>query len=96
VETEESGLAPNPLKAGMKLRFSTRDLLWLTLVVALCVAWWASNRRDYRHLQIKGVHNYRSAVLVRDKLSRVYFIRETKQVGPPLTEQEGREWSPSK
>jgi hypothetical protein len=24
----------------MKLRFTIRDLLWLTLVVALAVAWW--------------------------------------------------------
>ncbi len=24
----------------MKLRFSIRDLLWLTLVAALCVGWW--------------------------------------------------------
>jgi hypothetical protein len=24
----------------MKLRFSIRDLLWLTVVVALCVGWW--------------------------------------------------------
>jgi len=30
----------------MPLRFTIRDLLWLTLVVALCVAWWI----DRRHL----------------------------------------------
>lgn len=29
----------------MKLRFSIRDLLWLTLVVALAVGWWAYSRR---------------------------------------------------
>jgi hypothetical protein len=26
----------------MKLRFSIRDLLWLTLVAALCTGWWIS------------------------------------------------------
>jgi hypothetical protein len=31
----------------MKLRFSIRDLLWLTLVLALCVAWWIDHSRLY-------------------------------------------------
>jgi hypothetical protein len=30
----------------MRLRFSTRDLLWLTLVVALAVGWWLEHRRQ--------------------------------------------------
>ena len=29
----------------MRLRFSIRDLLWLTLVVAILVAWWVDHRR---------------------------------------------------
>jgi hypothetical protein len=29
----------------MKLRFSIRDLFWLTLLVAMAVAWWANNRQ---------------------------------------------------
>jgi len=29
----------------MRLRFTIRDLLWLTLVVALAVAWWMDRRR---------------------------------------------------
>jgi hypothetical protein len=29
----------------MKLRFTIRDLLWLTALVALGVAWWIDNRR---------------------------------------------------
>jgi hypothetical protein len=28
-----------------KLRFTIRDLLWLTLVVALAVGWWLDHRR---------------------------------------------------
>jgi hypothetical protein len=30
----------------MKLRFTIRDLLWLAVVVAVCVAWWF----DHSHL----------------------------------------------
>jgi hypothetical protein len=29
----------------MRLRFTIRDLLWLTLVVALIVGWWLDHRR---------------------------------------------------
>jgi len=29
----------------MKLRFTIRDLLWLTVVVALAVAWWIDHHR---------------------------------------------------
>jgi hypothetical protein len=29
----------------MRLRFSIRDLLWLTLVVALAVGWWLDHKR---------------------------------------------------
>jgi len=29
----------------MRLRFTIRDLLWLTLVVAMGVAWWVSSHR---------------------------------------------------
>jgi len=29
----------------MRLRFSIRDLLWLTLVVALAVGWWLDHAR---------------------------------------------------
>jgi hypothetical protein len=28
----------------MRFRFTIRDLLWLTLVVALCAAWWIEGR----------------------------------------------------
>ena len=29
----------------MRLRFSIRDLFWLTLVVALAVGWWLDHRK---------------------------------------------------
>jgi len=33
-----------PLLSPMRLRFTIRDLLWLTLVVALAVGWWQDRR----------------------------------------------------
>jgi len=30
----------------MRLRFTIRDLLWLTLVVALATGWWLDHRRS--------------------------------------------------
>ena len=32
----------------MRLRFSIRDLLWLTLVVALAVGWWLDHAQSAR------------------------------------------------
>ena len=29
----------------MRLRFTIRDLLWLTAVAAVCMAWWLDHRR---------------------------------------------------
>jgi hypothetical protein len=43
----------------MKLRFSIRDLLWLTAVCAVLVAWWLDHRAlksDHRYV-IKEVPN---------------------------------------
>ena len=37
----------------MRLRFTIRDLLWLTVVVALVVGWWVDRRHfvEFRHEQ---------------------------------------------
>ena len=32
----------------MRLRFTIRDLLWLTLVVAILMAWWIDHRKSSR------------------------------------------------
>ena len=37
------------------LRFTIRDLLWLTLLVALVVAWWADRREMQARLDTAGV-----------------------------------------
>src|SRR5436190_21175236 len=40
-----SDLAPMKYSLRSLMRFSIRDLVWLTVVVALAVAWWADRRR---------------------------------------------------
>jgi hypothetical protein len=37
-------------------RFTIRDVLWLTVVVALGVGWWASNRRTTEQLEATVSH----------------------------------------
>jgi len=37
----------------MKLRFTIRDLLWLTLVAALIVGWWVDRRSIQRQSAIE-------------------------------------------
>lgn len=49
----------------MKLRFSIRDLLWLTLLVALCLAWWIDSRRYHRSTTAEAFATYTDEVLVR-------------------------------
>jgi hypothetical protein len=43
----------------MRVRFSIRDLLWLTLVVGMAVAWWIDHRvsRTDKHYVIREVPN---------------------------------------
>lgn len=40
----------------MKLRFSIRDLLWLTLVCAVLVAWWMDRRWLDHKLEMVDAH----------------------------------------
>ena len=42
----------------MRLRFTTRDLLWLTLVVALIVGWWLDRSQLKRQLDAAMSHAY--------------------------------------
>ena len=39
----------------MRLRFTIRDLLWLTAVVAVCIAWWLNNRSLRRQFLVESV-----------------------------------------
>jgi hypothetical protein len=63
----------------MKLRFSIRDLLWLTLVVGLCVGWWIDHRRYSRY----------SVIIVEDSIRLVdhnrvseILIKKPRGFGP--------------
>ena len=43
--------------AQMNFRFTIRDLLWLTALVAVCIAWWLDHRRldsAMRNFQIEA------------------------------------------
>jgi hypothetical protein len=51
----------------MKLRFSIRDLLWLTLVVALAVGWWI----DHQQLSPKMSRTYPHSPFVQEEDSAV-------------------------
>ena len=47
----------------MKLRFSIRDLLWLTLVAAVAVGWWVDRSKLSWELRVEldhfaGFYNY--------------------------------------
>jgi len=37
----------------IRFRFTIRDLLWLTLVVALAVGWWSDRRGMQRHCAVE-------------------------------------------
>ena len=45
----------------MRLRFSIRDLLWLTLVVALALGWWIDRNKVIADLT-KGMQNVRNEI----------------------------------
>lgn len=45
------------------MKFTIRDLLWLTVVVALAVAWWV----DHRHLKNEAQMWYSREEIVRDR-----------------------------
>ena len=77
-------------------RFSIRDLLWLTVVVAILVTWWATNRRPSHNLHVVDIHDTRGEVLIHDTNSRLYFVWEVRQVGEPLSENEGPKWDRTK
>jgi hypothetical protein len=70
----------------MKFRFSVRDLLWLTLVVAMCAGWWISRPRqlnpDYR--------------LSFDGDGKIVFIYEasTGRAWYKAASRDDREWHP--
>jgi hypothetical protein len=60
----------------MKLQFSIRDLLWLTLVIGMAVAWRIDHRRNYQQWEVDFAPAS-GGVMLRDKESneRRYYKR---------------------
>jgi hypothetical protein len=52
----------------MRLRFSIRDLLWLTALLAVCIAWWL----DHRHAAAKYADLEFSASFEKSRLMETY------------------------
>lgn len=58
----------------MKLRhFSIRDLLWLTVVVALVIGWWTDHRRNDRETKVIDFQGNEALVTER-AAPGVYYI----------------------
>jgi type II secretory pathway component GspD/PulD (secretin) len=50
----------------MPLRFTIRDLLWLTLVVALAVGWWADHRREQIAIKLHFIANLQASAVAKE------------------------------
>ena len=76
----------------MRLRFTIRDVLWLTLVVAMGVGWWAYGQRTHpRYEVLEGTnvnHNF-SQLFLRDRETGQAWIKDGDSWMPA-------QWSPSK
>jgi hypothetical protein len=61
----------------MRLRFTIRDLLWLTALVAVCMAWWLDRRNT------KSIWPYvdKSGIMSIDSKGQIIF-----------TDREGAKW----
>lgn len=38
-------------------RFSTRDLLWLTVVIGMSLGWWTDRERATRNAELRAAHS---------------------------------------
>jgi hypothetical protein len=50
----------------MKLRFTTRDLLWLTLVIGMALAWWIDHTIRFRET-VKIAEQFRQELEARER-----------------------------
>jgi hypothetical protein len=58
----------------MKFRFSIRDLLWLTLVVGILLAWWLHERKSYTRMKIEAFRATTNELLVLDREQDLRFV----------------------
>jgi hypothetical protein len=87
---------PTIRQKGDSMRFSIRDLLWATLVVALGLGWWVSDRAmDAKRLEAVGqAHRQRAtladAKLAHDQIDSALYNLET---GSTITARWPVDWS---
>jgi len=65
------------------MKFSIRDLMWLTVVVALAVGWWVEHRRMSAELDLVGLQNTQlksDIVDLKREVLRMELIRESKRL----------------
>jgi len=61
----------------MRLRFTIRDLFWLTALLAMALAWWVDHRKNYERWKIDFIAPG-TGLMLRDKespLQRSYELR---------------------
>lgn len=77
----------------MKLRFSIRDLLWLTLVLAICAAWWIDGQRRSKNQEEIVRYVETQLQMAQSELSTVQGEFSTYRAENPQTH---RTWSGKK
>ena len=60
----------------MCLRFTIRDLLWLTAVVAVSVCWWLSNRRLHQEYDENAASNKSRVLKLEVELEKLHGEQE--------------------
>jgi hypothetical protein len=56
----------------MRIRFSIRDLLWLTALVAVLVAWWVDHRR-YESIGIWEIEQSHGTTIITNLYTKEQF-----------------------
>jgi hypothetical protein len=67
------------------MRFTIRDLLWLTGVVGICGAWWADHReaRAVIRVQSKSLSGYSDYVRAQSDEERAEIMKKMADIQPP-------------
>ena len=63
----------------MRLRFSIRDLLWLTLVVAILVAWWVDYEPQRYEVYQRNTDKGSTLHILMDTKTKERWIVDTKR-----------------
>ena len=73
----------------MRLRFTIRDLLWLTALAALAVGWWLDHRRTMSRLEDANRQLQSQIRLITDKVARQpnLFLKTDSPAASPNPDQ---------